>query len=195
MAKSCLTLCDPMDCSPPGFSVHGILQARTLEWVAIPFCRGSSRPSGRTQVSCIGKADSSPSEPPGKPSEMEVRVILKPSQGSSTHCLCNILFDGPECLGPSPEPRKGVPWRLEYPGSFCGWWGASKKPALHRCLLSLPKSPNDFSKDQEDEGAGQVSRQVGKTAWIGTFFLSDLSEMCLWLPAFCSLWVQPTQSC
>src|SRR5574337_719605 len=35
--QSCLTLCDPMDCSPPGFSVHGILQARTLEWVAIAF--------------------------------------------------------------------------------------------------------------------------------------------------------------
>ena len=39
--KSCLTLCDPMDCSLPGFSVHGISQARILEWVAIPFSRGS----------------------------------------------------------------------------------------------------------------------------------------------------------
>ena len=39
---SCLTLCDPMDCSPPGSSVHGILQARMLEWVAISFSRGSS---------------------------------------------------------------------------------------------------------------------------------------------------------
>ena len=37
------TLCDPMDCSPPGSSIHGILQARILEWVAIPFSRGSSR--------------------------------------------------------------------------------------------------------------------------------------------------------
>ena len=40
VAQSCLTLCDPMDYSPPGFSVHGILQARILEWVAIPFSRG-----------------------------------------------------------------------------------------------------------------------------------------------------------
>ena len=40
--QSCLTLCDPMDCSPPGSSVYRILQARTLEWVAIPFSRGSS---------------------------------------------------------------------------------------------------------------------------------------------------------
>ena len=37
VAQSCPTLCDPMDCSLPGFSVHGILQARKLEWVAIPF--------------------------------------------------------------------------------------------------------------------------------------------------------------
>ena len=42
-----------MDCSPPGSSVHGILQARILEWVAISFSGGSSRPRDRTQVSCI----------------------------------------------------------------------------------------------------------------------------------------------
>ena len=44
-------LCDPMHCSPPGSSVHGILQASKLEWVAIPFSRGSSRPTDWTQVS------------------------------------------------------------------------------------------------------------------------------------------------
>ena len=53
VTQSCLTLCNPMDCSLPGFSVHGILQARTLEWVAISFSRGSSQPRYRTQVSCI----------------------------------------------------------------------------------------------------------------------------------------------
>ena len=42
VAQSCLTLCDPMDCSPPGSSVHGIFQARILEWVPISFSRGSS---------------------------------------------------------------------------------------------------------------------------------------------------------
>ena len=42
VAQLCLTLCDPMDCSPPGSSVHGILQAAILEWAAIPFSRGSS---------------------------------------------------------------------------------------------------------------------------------------------------------
>ena len=43
-----------MDCSPPGFSVHGILQARILEWVAISFSRGSPQPRDQTRVSCIG---------------------------------------------------------------------------------------------------------------------------------------------
>ena len=44
VAELCPTLCDPMDCSSPGSSVHGILQARILEWVAFPFSRGSSQP-------------------------------------------------------------------------------------------------------------------------------------------------------
>ena len=51
VAQSCLTVCDPMD--PPGSSVHGILQARILEWVAISFSKGSFQPKDRTQVSHI----------------------------------------------------------------------------------------------------------------------------------------------
>ena len=53
VAQLCLTLCGPMDCNQPGSSVHGISQARVLEWVAIPFARGSSQPRNWTQVSCI----------------------------------------------------------------------------------------------------------------------------------------------
>ena len=52
-AQLCPTLCNPMDCSPPGSPVHGILQARIMEWVAISFSRGSSRPRDRTRISCI----------------------------------------------------------------------------------------------------------------------------------------------
>ena len=52
VAQSCLTLCNPMDCSLPGSSVHGILQIRILEGVAIFFSRGSFRPRDRIQVSC-----------------------------------------------------------------------------------------------------------------------------------------------
>ena len=53
VAQLCPTLCDPMDCSHPGFSIHGILQARILEWIAIPFSRRTSQSRGRTLVSCI----------------------------------------------------------------------------------------------------------------------------------------------
>ena len=51
VAQSCQTLRDPMDCSLPGSSVHGIFQAIVLEWIAISFSRGSSQPRDRTQVS------------------------------------------------------------------------------------------------------------------------------------------------
>ena len=51
--KLCPTLCDPMDCSLPGFSVHGTFQTRILEWVAISFSRGSSQPRDQTRVSRI----------------------------------------------------------------------------------------------------------------------------------------------
>ena len=47
------TLCDPMGCSPPGSSVHGLLQARTLEWAAIPFSRGSSQPRDQPASLCL----------------------------------------------------------------------------------------------------------------------------------------------
>ena len=54
-AQLCLSLCDPMNCSLPGSSVHGILQARILEWVAISFTRWSSQPRDWTWVSCLGR--------------------------------------------------------------------------------------------------------------------------------------------
>ena len=53
VTQLCLILCDPMHCSPPGSSVHGRLQARTLDWVAMTFSRGSSPSRDRTWVSCI----------------------------------------------------------------------------------------------------------------------------------------------
>ena len=51
--RSCPTLCHPIDCDPPGSSVHGILQVRVLAWVAMPSSRGSSQPRDQTHISCI----------------------------------------------------------------------------------------------------------------------------------------------
>ena len=70
VAQLCLILCDPMDCSLPGSSVPGILQARILEWVAVPFSRGSFQLRDPTL-----QADYLPSEPPGKPTRFTMNVL------------------------------------------------------------------------------------------------------------------------
>ena len=67
IAQPCPTLCNRMDCSPSGFSVHGIFQARILEWVAISFLRGSSWPRDWTCISCIGRSSLYYLSPQGSP--------------------------------------------------------------------------------------------------------------------------------
>ena len=62
VTQSCLTLCDPLDCSPTGSSLHAILQARILEWVAIPFSRNLPNPGIKLRPPTL-QADSLPSEP------------------------------------------------------------------------------------------------------------------------------------
>ena len=72
LIQSCLTLCDFMDCSPPGSSVHGILQTRILEWVTMPSSKGSSWPRDRNHIFYVSlrwQVGSWPLEPPGKPTE------------------------------------------------------------------------------------------------------------------------------
>ena len=75
VAQSCLTFCDPMDCSPPGSSVHGIFQARILEWVVIPFSRGSSNPEIEPGSPAL-QAYSLPTEPPRKPRNSNTKKFL-----------------------------------------------------------------------------------------------------------------------
>ena len=67
--QQCPTLCNPMECSPPGCSVHGILQARTLEWFAMPSSRGSSQPRGQNYLLGLlhWQVGSLPLAPAGKP--------------------------------------------------------------------------------------------------------------------------------
>ena len=81
--QSCPTLCDPMDCSPPGSSVHGILQARILEWVAIPSLGDLPNPGVKPWSPAL-QVDSLPSESPGKPLYREVdasKPVGQPPQG------------------------------------------------------------------------------------------------------------------
>ena len=74
--KSCLTLCDPMDGSPPVSSAHGISQARILEWVAISFSKGSSQPRDWTLISCTGRRFYT-TEPPGKPHGYSYQFLIQ----------------------------------------------------------------------------------------------------------------------
>ena len=114
VTRSCLTLCDPMDCSPPGFSVHGILQARILKWVTTPSPRGSN--PGLLHL----QEDSLPSEPAGKPKEDKVQSI----KGMFPKCPWELLMAlGCQCRAP---------------GIFvlCSLW--SLEPCVCVCPLSLP---------------------------------------------------------
>ena len=75
VAKSCLTLLDPVDCSPPVSSVHGVSQARTLEWITVSFSRGSSRPRDQTHVFCLAGGFFT-TEPPEKPTLALQRIYF-----------------------------------------------------------------------------------------------------------------------
>ena len=75
VTQSGLTLCDPMNCGLLSSSVHGLLQARTLDWVAIPFPRDLYDP-GTEPGPPASQADSLPSEPPGRPSSMYASYLL-----------------------------------------------------------------------------------------------------------------------
>ena len=132
-AQSCPTLCNPKDCSPPGSSVHGILQARILEWVAISFSRGSSYLRDWTQVSCVFyiAGECSTTEPPGKPKTHIVSII---HTGSRTEVVSSssLLPRGGGNVG-QDLPLFTPPSKLRFPSSclpflspqerhiFCGW--------------------------------------------------------------------------
>ena len=82
--RQCMSDCDPMDCSPPGSSVHGALQAKILERIAMPFSRGSSRPGVKPR-SLAWQADSSPAEPPGESSRVNGNLYFKTTKDFSVN--------------------------------------------------------------------------------------------------------------
>ena len=163
VAKSCLTLSSPIDCSPPSSSVHGISQARMLEWVAISFSRRSSWPREQIHVSCIGGWIIFSTEPLGKYKQV---CKLHLSKGDTRRLLwgwrteymqsrwstwliaaisCQLWLRG---FGRENSPWLLV-WGLEY---VCGYdcWSAP-------VLVFLP--------------AESVLEQLGVWAWEGAWHL------------------------
>jgi len=113
---SCLTLCNPMD-----YTVHGILQARILEWVAFPFCRGSFQPRDQTQVSHIAGRLSA--EPQGKPQNISMGSLsLGEGNVNPLQCAC-----------------------LENPGDRRAWWAAVYGFAQSRRRLKRLSSSSSLS--------------------------------------------------
>ena len=125
VAQSCLTLCDPMDYSPPGFSLHGILQARILEWVAIPFSRRSSQPREKTRVSCIAGIFFT-IWTTREAQDILAWVAYSFSRGSS-----------------QPRSWTRVSWIA---GGFFTSWVTREKVFLFSVLWSNPRQPNCASK-------------------------------------------------
>ena len=99
LLQSCLTLCDPMNCSPSGSTVHIILQARILEWVAISFSKGSSWTRDWTLVcfvSCMGRRVLNH----WSTKEVPASVIFKQHSGEAALSFHTDMF-----MSPSPKPR------------------------------------------------------------------------------------------
>ena len=115
VTQSCLTLCNPMN-----YTVHGILQARILDWVHVPFSRESSQHRDQTYVSCT--ADCSPAEPPGKPK----------NTGVGSLSLLQQIF-------PTQESNQGlllcrrILYQLSYQGSLSFPMAAAAAKSLQSC--------------------------------------------------------------
>ena len=160
----CVTLWDPVDCSPPGSSVHKILQARILEWVAISFSRGSSQPRDRTQVSCgsytAGRFFTA--EPPGEALLTITRVPKLPpltclSVLHSSPSWSLIHLPGPQSSG---CPRWDVPAESDSP--CCLPYTSLRELCLgspsfllgpgqgHRTLHQLSSDPNPLFLDKNN---------------------------------------------
>ena len=105
VTKLCLTLCNAMNCSPPGFFVHGISQARLLKWVATSFSRGSTQPRDETCVSFLADRLFT-IEPPGKPHSC-IKLILTIPLNINDH-----VFDGG--LVTKSCPTLVTPWTIVY---------------------------------------------------------------------------------
>ena len=117
-------LWDPTDCSPPGSSVHGILQARILEWVATPSSRGSFWPRDRTGVSCISCTAGKffPAEPLGKPwgekrDGVSPEIKLHPESPWIAGCSARTQFMARTCPATAPCP-------------FSSWGGTAAEGTL-----------------------------------------------------------------
>ena len=152
VTQSCLSLCDPMDCSPPGSSVHGTSQARILEWVAMPSSRESSQPRDWTQVSCIAGGFFYHLNHQGSPKQRWF-VVKRMEYWEQSHCM------NQACIG--------ILWILP-PESLCGHWSeafwvwhlTSGMPVYQRLVLCSWWVPVHY-----DPASQMVTAQLPNSTW------------------------------
>ena len=131
LTQLCLTLCDPMDCSPPGSSVHGISPARILEWVAVSSSRGSSNPGIEPESPALAGRFFT-AEPPGKLGGDAYFLVLSFVGRFSGRCRRSAVAC---CVGEGG----GGKWLFPEPGDrAAGWVCAVSTRHIGPCLLHLP---------------------------------------------------------
>ena len=148
VTQLCLTLCDPMDCNPPGSSVHGILQARILERVAISFSRGSSWPRDRTQIFFRLLHLQAGSLPLGLPG--------KATGGPTLNHLISLNSEG--LRSNSLGITKGAShWKSHVLGALCQRPRTKTKYiSYHTTIRNLSSAHVSFFGDKERQGKGWI---------------------------------------
>ena len=146
-----------MDCSLPGFSVHGISQARILQWVAISFSRGCSQPRYRTCVSCIVGKFFTP-EPPGEPRELEYLTMFAATAKLLQLCptLCDPIDGSPpgSAIPGSLQARtlervaisfsNAWKWKVKVKSLSCVWLFATPWTAAYQAPPSMGFSRQEY---------------------------------------------------
>ena len=188
--------CNPMGCSPPGSSVHGIIQARILEWVAISSSRRSFRPRDGTQVSCM-QADSVPSEPPGKPHVFWSLGDSESTWRTGDFWAWQTWLGFPAALLPAcalvSTPLRWVwaseiscergPWRLTV---FTGYFTLSAEGLRGHCMLERKRSPpTSWEIEEERTQVEKWMKEKLRCVWSDS---QDLSLPSRWEVHSVPLW-------
>ena len=149
VAELCQTLCNLMNCSPPGSSIHGILQARILRWITFPFSRGSSHLRDQNLRLPPLQADSLPSEQPGKPSGQkapieDVKMNERCCVPAELHLQRRVVEWTPSPEHPPfgllcPHPRERIVWS---PAVHTKWWTYSQTLPFSLLTLFSPLHPH-----------------------------------------------------
>ena len=154
VVQSCPTLCDPMHCSLPGSFIHGIFQARVLEWATISFCRGIFPTQGLNARSSALQEDALPSEPPGKlQMEEPIPKWKDPLMTWSWICLCLMLW---------PDFHFPVTWSIM--SLIKGQIGASLVVQVVKCLPAMQETPV-WSLGREDPLEKEMATHSSTLAW------------------------------